>query len=877
MAKRKPIVTNFLDDDAPEQQQQTQKSRSNKPRRSPINTDFLDDVQVETQAEQVQPEPTQPEPTVQQQILGDQQTPFVPPTATTIQESTAQPITSEGLIQDFDKFIEPPPERGIGLRPTPSIGPGQQMDTEGISGEDAAKAYATLIRSQTENLTPTQAEKSFRTQGENIAGSLAQGLISTPQGLLRAGEAVGLDFLKPVADKVSELSEYLTPNEMDYMLQTVAGAGSFASFFVPGLGVAKGAGLISKASPKLAKWLASGVSGGLEASVEAGFTYDEVLKETGDKDKARKAAAKTAALNSILIPLTNRFGIFGDAEEAWKATLAGMTNEGLQEASQEIISAISAEKPIDWKGVLESAGIGAILGGTTGFSMAQGGGDLLDPDKIDQTVKEIPKLVTELQDPRLGEQAPETGKPKPPKKPTQFERPEPPKMDQGAKDVPKKRSPIVVPAEFQVTETETAPQEGVTAEKEDVFEEPKQKASEERRKAKEQKKAEENKVNELNRQFKNARRKRNLFDVEEFNKLTEDVKDPEIQQKKQRVLEEIEASNKRLTDNSALTIENVAKRKFRKDVADLTETQQQSVLEEYNNLREQGVDSFEVPEIIKPQIKGAEDGREIRNVQAEAEVQEENVQEEPIRADSRQELQDVERKEKPKEVEVAAGEDQPQDDVKVDLEPSEAQKEAGNYKKGHIKRDNFDITVENPKGSVRTGTDQDGETWSTKMNNTYGYLKGTVGKDKDHLDVFLAEDYKENAKVFIVNQTTPDGKFDEHKVMMGFDNAENAEKAFVSNYDKGAARFSEIVPMSMEEFKKWSVDKAKTSQPAKADPVEQRVEEIKKQKKSGITIKEEVEIEETGEIVTIERDASEVLRDTDRKLDAYQQLMDCIK
>jgi hypothetical protein len=59
MAKRKPIVTNFLDDDAPEQQQQTQKSRSNKPRRSPINTDFLDDVQVETQAEQVQPEPTQ--------------------------------------------------------------------------------------------------------------------------------------------------------------------------------------------------------------------------------------------------------------------------------------------------------------------------------------------------------------------------------------------------------------------------------------------------------------------------------------------------------------------------------------------------------------------------------------------------------------------------------------------------------------------------------------------------------------------------------------------------------------------------------------------------------------------------------------------------
>jgi hypothetical protein len=844
MAKRKPIVTNFLDDDAPEQQQQTQKSRSNKPRRSPINTDFLDDVQVETQAEQVQPEPT-----VQQQILGDQQTPFVPPTATTIQESTAQPITSEGLIQDFDKFIEPPPERGIGLRPTPSIGPGQQMDTEGISGEDAAKAYATLIRSQTENLTPTQAEKSFRTQGENIAGSLAQGLISTPQGLLRAGEAVGLDFLKPVADKVSELSEYLTPNEMDYMLQTVAGAGSFASFFVPGLGVAKGAGLISKASPKLAKWLASGVSGGLEAAVEAGFTYDEVLKETGDKDKARKAAAKTAALNSILIPLTNRFGIFGDAEEAWKATLAGMTNEGLQEASQEIISAISAEKPIDWKGVLESAGIGAILGGTTGFSMAQGGGDLLDPDKIDQTVKEIPKLVTELQDPRLGEQAPETGKPKPPKKPTQFERPEPPKMDQGAKDVPKKRSPIVVPAEFQVTETETAPQEGVTAEKEDVFEEPKQKASEERRKAKEQKKAEENKVNELNRQFKNARRKRNLFDVEEFNKLTEDVKDPEIQQKKQRVLEEIEASNKRLTDNSALTIENVAKRKFRKDVADLTETQQQSVLEEYNNLREQGVDSFEVPEIIKPQIKGAEDGREIRNVQAEAEVQEENVQEEPIRADSRQELQADEavqqEEEITPEIEVTPSE------IKKEVEKIPSAKEVWKARANLAKQKQEKGRAEVRKQIEETG----GAKYFDETQGANGGIYYTLTKDSRDNTKWKIAYFDEKGAIGDNQFSDLDMAIDEFVRMSGQTRLSAEEQDAISNalLEEGEAK------------------------EVKLDPVEQRVEEIKKQKKSGITIKEEVEIEETGEIVTIERDASEVLRDTDRKLDAYQQLMDCIK
>ena len=66
----------------------------------------------------------------------------------------------------------------------------------------------------------------------------------------------------------------------------------------------------------------------------------------------------------------------------------------------------------------------------------------------------------------------------------------------------------------------------------------------------------------------------------------------------------------------------------------------------------------------------------------------------------------------------------------------------------------------------------------------YGYIKGTVAKDKDHLDVFLAEDYKENSPVFIVNQTTPEGKFDEHKVMLGFDNKLDARNAYISNYEK---------------------------------------------------------------------------------------------
>ena len=57
--------------------------------------------------------------------------------------------------------------------------------------------------------------------------------------------------------------------------------------------------------------------------------------------------------------------------------------------------------------------------------------------------------------------------------------------------------------------------------------------------------------------------------------------------------------------------------------------------------------------------------------------------------------------------------------------PSDAQKEAGNYKKGHVRINGYDISIENPRGSVRSGTDADGKKWSVTMNNTYGYIKGT--------------------------------------------------------------------------------------------------------------------------------------------------------
>ncbi len=138
----------------------------------------------------------------------------------------------------------------------------------------------------------------------------------------------------------------------------------------------------------------------------------------------------------------------------------------------------------------------------------------------------------------------------------------------------------------------------------------------------------------------------------------------------------------------------------------------------------------------------------------------------------------------------------------TNTKPTEAQKEAGNYKKGHVKIDGYDVTIENPKGSVRRGTDASGKQWEQEMQNTYGYIRGTEGVDGDHIDVFFSEDPSQG-DVFVVDQVNKDGSFDEHKVMYGFPDIESARKAYLSNYEDGWQGLGAITPVSKEEFKKW--------------------------------------------------------------------------
>ena len=139
----------------------------------------------------------------------------------------------------------------------------------------------------------------------------------------------------------------------------------------------------------------------------------------------------------------------------------------------------------------------------------------------------------------------------------------------------------------------------------------------------------------------------------------------------------------------------------------------------------------------------------------------------------------------------------------VDPNPTEAQKKAGNYKMGHLRLDGYNITIENPKGSVRRGTDSNGNEWKNVLNNDYGYIRGTKGVDGDHIDVYLS-DNPEEGNVFVVDQVRPDtGEFDEHKVMYGFNSMDEAREAYLANFSEGWNGLGTITEVTKDEFRKW--------------------------------------------------------------------------
>ena len=172
----------------------------------------------------------------------------------------------------------------------------------------------------------------------------------------------------------------------------------------------------------------------------------------------------------------------------------------------------------------------------------------------------------------------------------------------------------------------------------------------------------------------------------------------------------------------------------------------------------------------------------------------------------------------------------------TETEPTEAQKKAGNYKKGHLSFGGYDYTVETPKGVTRSGKDEQGKPWSVTMHDTYGYILGKIGVDGDHIDMFINDDADLDSfdgNVCVVDQVNPEtGEFDEHKVMYGYPDEAAAITAYAKNYSPGWKGLGKVTSVPKATFDKWLESSDRKTKPFREYAMIQH-EEAKKAKEEG--------------------------------------------
>lgn len=157
-------------------------------------------------------------------------------------------------------------------------------------------------------------------------------------------------------------------------------------------------------------------------------------------------------------------------------------------------------------------------------------------------------------------------------------------------------------------------------------------------------------------------------------------------------------------------------------------------------------------------------------------------------------------------------------EAQVEADPSPEKAKAGNYRKGHFRMHGLMITLETAKGQFRRGIDRKGKAWEVKMPASYGYVKRTVSEaDEDHIDVFVGPKTS-SRNVYVVDQVNGDGKFDEHKCMIGFDNQADAVATYKAAYTN-IAPYGGCTPVTWEQFR-WWIHNGDTSNPIAGQPLE---------------------------------------------------------
>lgn len=134
-------------------------------------------------------------------------------------------------------------------------------------------------------------------------------------------------------------------------------------------------------------------------------------------------------------------------------------------------------------------------------------------------------------------------------------------------------------------------------------------------------------------------------------------------------------------------------------------------------------------------------------------------------------------------------------------EPTQAQKDAGNYRKRKLQWRGLTISIENEAGTYRRGVARDGREWATLLPWAYGYVNGSMGVDGDQVDLYVGPFMDTAAMVYVVHQRKYGdwSAYDEDKVMAGFLSESDARDAFLACYDD--PRFlGPITAIPVEEF-----------------------------------------------------------------------------
>lgn len=132
---------------------------------------------------------------------------------------------------------------------------------------------------------------------------------------------------------------------------------------------------------------------------------------------------------------------------------------------------------------------------------------------------------------------------------------------------------------------------------------------------------------------------------------------------------------------------------------------------------------------------------------------------------------------------------------------------AGNYRKGHVRIGGLDVSIENPRHSTRGKRNEDGSVrWANEQPAHYGYIRGTIGADREQVDVFLGRRPDQLKKVWVIDQAKlsrkGNPKFDEHKVMLGYKSVKKALKDYRRAYGD-RVMVGNVTELSLDALKSW--------------------------------------------------------------------------